>query len=414
MADAQVLYAESVTATTAATTTWVDVVEIAAASFTASKDYLIVATAALEHASAANEARVRLVRGETPTVFDDASLAWEGLTSTQVHQAQWMFKFTQGGSTERIRIQISSSSTTTVTNRLSQILAIKLSDDFTSGTDYHWAEDLTNYTITATPTAKATTASFTPNGTDSWLYIGTMIHDVVSIVDEIGFELYDSVAGVLNRSAQEGEDATNDFIGQNLLWVGVPTNAARTVAVRPHNEAGSNVMLASRVLAINLAKFAQSASAFDATEVDPATSPTYTTLATVAPTPTATGNWVIIGFSTQDVNETTSDFEYRMQVNPSGGGLADDPPFPNTNVPGIDQWDPLDEVPFMVLNVASLTSGASRTINFDARQVAGTTGRLEDNGLVAFSVALFAAVPAEKPPAPIRVANQAIQRAAVW
>ena len=258
-----------------------------------------------------------------------------------------------------------------------------------SGTDYFWDEDLTDYTMTATPTAKATTTSFTPNGTDRWLFIGHMIEDVVGITTPIGFELYDSVAGILNSCQFEGEDGTNDFRGVNLYWAGVPTNAARTLAVRPF-DSGSGVMLASRVIAINLAKFAQSASAFNAAEVDPATTPTYTTLATVSPTPTNTGNWVYLGFSNQDVNQTTTDWETRIQVNADGGGLVSDPAYPTT-APSIDNWDATDETPHAIFNLVTLTSGAARDINWDCRRVAGTTGRMEDNGLVAFSVALAGA-----------------------
>jgi hypothetical protein len=392
LANAQILYDEDVAATVATDTTWVTTAIIPAASFTANKRYLIIANAIVEHASAANEARVRLMHGPTPTVFTDASLAWEGLNSTQSHEESWLFDFTQPGTTEDILIQISSSSTTDVTNRLSQILAIKLDDDFISGTDYFWAEDLTDYTMTSTPTEKATTASFTPNGTDRWLFIGHMIYDVVSITTQIGFELTDSVAGVLNRTSAEAEDATNDFHGHNLYWVGVPSNAARTVAVSPFNS-GSSIMLASRVIAINLSKFAQSAHTFSTAEIDPATSPSYTNLATISPEPDVTGDWVYIAFTNQDVNETVSDFETRLQVNPSGGGLVSDPNYSATNVPGIDNWDATDEGTHSVFKLRSLSSGGARTINFDARQVAGTTGRLEDNGLAAFSVALAAVAP---------------------
>ena len=401
MSDAVAKYAEA-QGQTADSTAWVDTALLAAGDFEANKTYLIIANIITKNASAANEARVRLVHGTTPTVFDDASLAVEYSTANvQEDEQSFMFFYTQPGTAELVKLQISSSSTTVVTNIFAQIIAIKLSDDFTENTDYFKAEDLVDYTMTATPTAKATTGSFTPNGTDRWLFIGHMIHDVVSVVDEIGFELYDSVAGVLNMCQMEGEDATNDFRGHILHWVGVPTNAARTVAVRPFEEAGSNVMLASRVIAINLSKFAQSASAFDAAEVDPAASPTYSTLATVAPTPTATGDWVTIGFSTNDVNEfLTTDFETRMQVNAAGAGLVDDPPYPSTP-PSEAGWDNLDEVPFSIFNLVSLSSGGARTINWDCRQVAGTTGRMEDNGLVAFSVALAGGAAAARTPSPV-------------
>lgn len=386
MADVQVLYNEVVAATTAATTAWVDLASISAGSFTAGAKYLILANQVCKHDNSTNETRVRLVHGTTPTAFDDASLAYEGTATTQEHELSYMFMYTQPGTPELVKLQISCSSTSTVTNILSQIIAINMDDVGTDGTDYYWDEDLVDYTMTTTETSKAQTASFTPNGTDRWLYIGHMIWDAVVINAEIEFTLHDSVLGVVNRVREEAEDATNDFLSANLYWSGVPSNAARTVSVQPVEEAGSNIMLASRVIAINLSKFAQSASAHDATEVDPASSPTYTTVATVAPTPSATGNWVVIGYLVQDVNEATTDFETRMQVNASGGGLADDPPYPSTP-PGIDQWDPTDEIAFSVFNLVSLSSGASRTINWDVRQVAGTTGRVEDCGLVAFSVA---------------------------
>ena len=261
MADAVVKYTEEQGAT-AATTSWVDTATLPNTDFVVGKTYLILANQICKINNAASDVRVRLVHGPTPTVFDDGSLAWEGSGNTQEHELSYMFLYTQPGTAELVKLQISNSATNTVTSIFSQIIAIKLSDDFTSETNYFWNEFLTDYTITTTPTAKAITSSFTPNGTDRWLFIGHMIYDVVSITDEIGFELYDSVAGVLSLMQEEGEDATNDFKSANLYWAGVPTNAARTLAVRPFNEGGSNVMLASRVIAINLSKFAQSASVF--------------------------------------------------------------------------------------------------------------------------------------------------------
>ena len=389
MADAQVLYAEDLAATTANSTAWVDLATIAAGSFTANKRYLILANQVVTNNSSANYARIRIVHGTTPTVFTDAALSQEMTATTQEHEESYLIDFTQPGTTELVKLQISSSSTNVTTNRLSQIIAVNLDDVGASGTDYFWGEDLGDYTLTTTPTAKAITASFTPNGADRWLFIGHMVNSTVTITDNIGFELFDSVAGVLNQTWQEAED-TADIHAHVQYWVGVPTNAARTLAVRPWNEGGSNVMLSSRVLALNLAKFAQSASAFDASEIDPATSPSYSTVATVAPTPSATGNWVIIAFSNQDINEQTTDWRARLQVNPDGSGLVSDPAFSST-APQIDNWDAIDEIAFSVFNLAPLTSGAARTINWDWAQVTGTTGRVEDNGLVAFSVALASA-----------------------
>lgn len=391
MADAVVKYAQSVAATTATTTTWVDLASLAATEFEANKTYLILANQVCTHDNISNYTQVRLVRGTTPTVFDDASCSWEGQgqgVSAQDHEISYMFFFTQPSTAELVKLQISSNTTgSTITNKLSQIIAIKLSDDFTENTHYFKTEDLVDYTMTASPVAKATTGSFTPNGTDRWLFIGNMIEDVVTIVDEIGFELYDSVAGVLGLVWQEAED-TADQRAHSLFWAGVPTNAARTLAIRPVNEAGSNIMLAGRTIALNLTTmFAQSASTFAAAEVDITGPASYSTVATIAPNPTNTGNWVVIAFATVDSAYSVSgEAESRLQINPGGGGLVDNPAYSSTS-PGGDSWDDLDENPFNVFNLVSLTSGGARTMNYDFREPASTVLRVEDNGLVAFSVA---------------------------
>ena len=389
MADAIVKYAESVAATTASSTAWVDLASIANTEFEANKTYLILANQICKINDATSYVRARLVHGTTPTVFDDASSSWEGLANTQEHELSYMFLYTQPATAELIKLQISTNGTDTVTNIFSQIIAIKLSDDFVSGTDYFFNEDLIDYTMTATATDKATTASFTPNGSDRWLYIANIIYDVAGLTTPVYFALEGSIGGTINVTQQEGED-TNDILSHNLYWAGVPTNASRTISVVVLNS-GSAVLLSSRIIAINLAKFAQSDSVFNGPDVDPATSPTYTTVATLSPTPATTGNWVIIGSILNDVNEATTDFETRMQINPSGGGLADDPPYPSTP-PSIDQWDVTDWTQHSIFNLASLTSGAAREINFDVRQVAGTTGRVARRFLVAFSVALSTAV----------------------
>jgi hypothetical protein len=390
MANVQVLYAEA-TGTTANSTTWVDLATIPAVSFTAGKTYLILANQVGFPADGNSEYRVRLVYGTGSSVFTDAGLAWDkGIVGAE-HEESYMLLYTQPGTTDLVKLQISSSASVVCTNILSQIIAINMDDLGVTGTNYFYNENTDNYTLTNTGTAKAITSSFTPNGSDRWLFIGNMIDDCGSVVTtEKGFELYDSIAGVLNSCQEEGEDATNDFHGHNLFWVGVPTNSARTLAVRPFQTGATpdTVHLSSRVIAINLSNFAQSVSTFDATEVTPNASPTFTTLATIAPNPTNTGDWVVIAFSTNDVGTASTDSETRLQINSGGGGLVDDPPYPNT-APGTDTWDALDENAFSVFNLVSLTSGAGRTINWDARAASGTAQHFEDNGLVAFSVELL-------------------------
>jgi hypothetical protein len=402
MAAATMLYAESVAATTAATTTYVDLCSIPSTSFVAGKTYLILASITTMHGSAANEARVRLVHG-AGTGADwgaganiDFGMAFEGLNGTQEHEIQYMTVFTQPGTAETIKLQMASSSTTTVTNIASQIFALKLSDDFVQNTDWFYNEFVTDYTGTATATSKASISITPPNTTDKWLIIGDATWDVVSITTPIGFELHDSAGVVLSSMQVEGEDATNEFIHHSLVWTGsFPTTAARTLSVRPFNS-GSSIFLDSAVFALNLSKFQQNISFFDAAEVAPAASPTFTNIATGSVTPTVTGNWFYIAGFNNDVGATaTDDLSVRLQDNNSGSFVTD----PNTvSAPGIDNWDVTDEIPFQRFKMKSLTSGALRTINMDATMIAGTTVRCEDRYLVGFSAELAGVTPRYSPP----------------
>src|SRR3990167_8958019 len=130
MTDAVVKHNAVVAATAATSTAWVDLATIAAVDFEAGKTYLILANQICQNSSASAEGRIRLVHGTTPTVFDDASLAYEGFATNQKHLVSYMFFYTQPGTAELVKLQISSSTTNTTTNFLSQIIAIKLSDDF--------------------------------------------------------------------------------------------------------------------------------------------------------------------------------------------------------------------------------------------------------------------------------------------
>ncbi|HLE03322.1 MAG TPA: hypothetical protein VI729_01745, partial [Anaerolineales bacterium] len=101
------LYAEKVTDTTANTTTWVDVCEISAASFTAGKKYLILALGYLSCGSGTSDARMRLVHGTTPTEFTDFSSSFEVGVNTKKALAAFMTVWTQPGTAELVKLQIS-------------------------------------------------------------------------------------------------------------------------------------------------------------------------------------------------------------------------------------------------------------------------------------------------------------------
>ena len=388
MAAAQGLYAEGLNVS-ASTTAWVDVCTIAAGSFTASKKYLILAIAHIRSdTSSANETRVRLVHGGTPTLFTDANSAYEETSADQDTVVGWMEVWTQPGTAELVKLQVSSSSTSTHRVILGQIFALKLDDDLTLNTDYFYNEVTGDYTTTVTPTAQAS-VTFTPNGTDSYLVIAQSAVDTVGITTEYYQSIYDSVEGLDTPKIEvESEDATNEYRNYLLARVFTPSAASHTFSTRISGEtAGDHIALSSRIFVIRLNKFAAFGQAYTAAEDQPVAAASWETEQTLSVTPTVNGDWFYIGYFGNDVGTLTDDLQTRLQVNPDGSGLVSDPAYGDTS-PGQDAWDATDVTPFAIFNFRSLASGAARAINLDCQMVSGTTLRVQERTLAAFSMQL--------------------------
>src|SRR3972149_6155390 len=194
MADAQVLHGVDVTENTSASTTWVNGATIAAGSFTANKEYLILAVMCLDSSAGTTDMGYRLVYGATPTEFADADTAMDPVSSDGRQTVGWMYRFTQGGSTEAVTVQFNrKEGTGTVTHMYSTIIAIKLSDDFVEGTNVIWQEITADDVDAATFTNRAA-VTFTPNGTDKWLIIGQASPDPTATGVNHQMEIQDSVA----------------------------------------------------------------------------------------------------------------------------------------------------------------------------------------------------------------------------
>src|SRR3990172_9592626 len=141
MADAQVLHGVNVTENTSASTTWVDGATIAAGSFTANKEYLILAVMCLDTSAGTSDMGYRLVRGTTPTEFADSLTHHDVVGSDDRHTVGWLYRLSQGASPEVVTAQFCRrEGTGTVTHMYSTIIAIKLSDDFVENTDFYWNE----------------------------------------------------------------------------------------------------------------------------------------------------------------------------------------------------------------------------------------------------------------------------------
>ncbi len=389
MAAAQALYAEG-KAVTANSTSWVDVCTIAAASFTAGKKYLILASALMRVNDSAGEGRMRLVHGTTPTLFTDADCAYENTANVQETNPGWLTMYTQPGTAELVKLQVSCSGAITTTVELGQILAINLDDVGVEDTDYRYNEVTADYTTTASYADQAL-ETFTPNGSDKWLIIGQATYDIAASNSNYRMRLNDSVAGALVTLDIEGEDTTNEKRQHLCMAVVTPTAVSHTFSVQFNHESTAHTVYSSRIFCLNLNKFAQVVSSSNAAGYAPP-AVSWGNCLTVAPTPNVTGDWFYWAYYSNDVGSLTDDVYTRLQVNPSGGGLVDDPDYTDSS-PGSDGWDPTDITPMNIFNLRSLSSGAARDINLDLWMQNGTTMRAIERTLVAFSLELYSAEP---------------------
>lgn len=380
MADLAILYDEDA-GTSTSSGSFVDTAVIPAASFVAGHEYVIIASCYLVLSGATSSLMsARLVHGATPTVFDDALCVLENLASGDCLPCGWLARFTQPGTTEDVKIQIGRTPGTsgTAAGRLSQILAIDLTD-LTEDVDYFWDE------ITADDTSGAayeSGASVTLPAGD-WAVFAHKAYDEASVANSENMAIGDGTNDQ-PEVIREGEN-TSELINY-LLFKAVAPTGSTTYAARYKTESTARTVFSTRIFALRLAKFAQHAITSNMAAETPATTPSVTTTLTLSPTPDATGDWVYVGYLTYDIAATGNDMDVWFEVNPDGVGLVEDP-VPSSGMPGPSGADPTDQVPVLIFKKRQLNSGAARDINFMTQNDVGTPDALH-RSLAAFSVAL--------------------------
>ena len=386
---------------TSVDSTWTDCASIAAGSFTASRKYLIVANAIIQCGGGANEHHIRLVHGTTPTEFTDAHGIYDpGLSGANGRGAwQYMTVFTQPGTAELVKIQIMrEASTANVTSGYTQILCVDITD-LVENTDYWFNEDTADYETTTTPVAKAA-VTLTPNGTDDFAVWANAVYDGGGTLADDGndfeAEMFESVASsVLPRWQNENEDADAGDENHSMVlqrsWA-APSAASRTWSIRlSHNGASAFTVLSSRVFVLRLNAFDQHAIVYTEASDSP-TVGSFEIEATVSVTPNVTGNWLYIGTGTNVAPDDASGLQIRLQDD-NDGSMGSDPAYGDDEIAVGEaaHWDLSDEVPLVLGNVKSLTSGALRTINLDFKNGTFGTGTVAYRSLIAFSAELAGA-----------------------
>jgi hypothetical protein len=402
MAAAQALYAETIADITATGDgTWVDCALIAAASFTASRKYLIIAIADLEGSGGAAEHWCRLVHGTTPTLFTDADYILDpGSGANGGMICSWMYIYTQPGTTELVKLQIQGEGVNVATCKFSQIVAINLDDVGTEGTQFISGESLTDTTTTTTKTAHSS-ITVTGDGVKDWLVIGHVVQAPPSAVadgNDFLADLFESVGATAAPSLDiEGEDADAGDEQRNFILVRyfpALSSGSHTFSVRIAHAGASFTVLSSRLIAIDLSTFAQHAGSYTDGAVSPAASPTFTNVATLSFTPAVTGNWFYLATATGDMAAGTAELNERLQDD-DDGSMGSDPTY-GDDAPNAPAYDATDDIPHAIMKMKSLTSGASRTINYDFTRAVSTPD-VKHRNLVAFSLELAGAAPEGQP-----------------
>lgn len=391
MSAAQGLYAETVAdvTSTGSGDGLLDCAVISAGSFTANKKYLILALGYFSSTSATDDLTIKLVHGTTPTDFTDGSYLIEGAGdgANAGIFASWLYVFDQPGTAEQVKIQFSTPSAADATCHMSQIFALKLSDDFTENTDWFTNEVTADYTHTTSFVDQAN-VTFTPNGTDEWLVLAHAVADIGIVTAQCEYQLDDSVAGVLQPLYSVEGEATTELKPTLLVRAYTPSNASHNIAIQARDETVGNVTASSRIFILNLSKFRQHFVNYTEAEAS-LTSASFVNAATASVTPDVTGDWFYIGALTHDCAAISNELLLRLQDD-NDGSMGSDPAYPD-NRPQDWANDATDEGTFAIFKMKALTSGASRTINFDAGGEAAVTSAVEDRSLIGFSLELPAA-----------------------
>lgn len=375
--------------------TWTDCASIPDSSFVAGRKYLIIASGVVQLAASAGEHGIRLVHGTTPTLFTDSHQVYDPGAGANGRAAwQYMTVWTQPGTAELVKIQIlREASTGNVTSGYTQVFAVDLTD-LVENTDYWFNEETADEETTTTPTAKAA-VTLTPNGSDDFWVIANAVYDgagtTVTDGNDFEAELFESVGSTVTPRWQcENEDTDagdeNRSACLSRTWAAL-SNASHTFSVRvSHNGASSFTKVSTRIFALRLNAFDQHAINFtDAGDV-PSTSPTWETEATISVTPDVSGNWFYLGSGVDTFSASTSRATIRLQDD-NDGSMGSDPAY-GDDEPGLNHsWDISDAIPVFIGKVKSLTSGGSRTVNFDRTSVVATA-TVSDRCMVAFSAEL--------------------------
>jgi len=344
-------------------------------NLTAGKKYLLVFTAQMYGANVNSNFAAKAIHGSTDFEGSENNIEPNGASAGNRYTYFWYTIWT-AVSGEDVKLQFKSVDNITILG-IDQItmVAIKLSDDLTQGTDYDFNENLIDTTLAATyGTANSATLTMTPNGTDDILVFATAQLDPTSITVPQKTRINAS-GGVTDTSLQifqEGEDGTQDKYVQTLAKVYTPTASSTTFKTESESSSATGTRLYNSVFWLNLNKLRNHAFQFTASGINLDTTnvfATSTNVATVSMTPDITGDVWVLGSMIYAPTVAGEGIKYRIQV--------DNTDEPNTQTSDnynnqLLVWDATDLLHATIQSIENL-SNISHTLDLDATK--GNTAR---------------------------------------
>jgi hypothetical protein len=383
----QLLYGDKYDTTNTSTTAYVDCAVIPVGAFRPGRKYLIVANMFFKGSSASNDVNMRFVHGPngSETDFTDGDWSRDPQGGSNGLCFGGIAVFTQPSTPEQVKLMIKMEATGTATADLGQLFAIDITD-LTENTDYYFNEHTTDDTTMTTTYEDGASVTIVGNASDKWWVVGDVVRNTGSttVSDHTRLNLDGNVD---HTYINEGDDTTDK---NAWLFSRSYTPDSSSVAKMQYGvESGTTgTYYSSRIFAINLALFDQFF-AEDTTAATGSYQTNFVTVATESITPNVTGDWFYIGGFTHDSTNSSDNLQIRLQDN-NTGSLVSNPGY-GDDMPGVHLGDATDDNGFTIFYKKPLTSGASRTVNLDARDTVNVSQGI-NRTLVGFSAELAGGV----------------------
>lgn len=375
---------------------------ITSGSFTAGQTYLHLVTAHISGTSISDDWSIRCASGTTVHAQSEMVVEIDSAAGNRTTYMWWMVRTAVSGEDFHVEIATNDTAETVNVDQVS-LTIIRLSTDFSQGTDWQHDDRIANTSISTadTDTASTNNASITltpANASHRWLILskaryGAGISNGTSCQSRISRSGEASDNDMVVQ--QEGEDTTNSCIvlcGARTDTLGASSNTYTEISRIVNTGAAFAAVTRtnSGIFMLDLDQFKNVAVNLEDTGQEEPTSSTTVHGVLVhsqAVTTQQTGDIFVLAHCTMDAGGAGATFTMRLQVND-----VDEPGTQSTDDYLFNCWDTLDRVVWATHTILDNKAAATYTADIDGgiTVAAGSPGTLT-RLLVLFSLELAVA-----------------------